>query len=138
MAKEKKLKKFLTFGGSGLFVILMVAVFLTPAVPLTCGKALGHYPVLMEALTACEASKKALGSDIHASTIGLNTGSCSGGSDQWRASGRMPVTGSKGKGTLRYVMSKSGDKWSIHAMTLSVNGETVDVWSCLKNKQGAR
>jgi len=134
MAKLKKLKKFMAMGSGAFFVLFMLAIFLTPAVPLTCGKALGHYPVLMEALSQCPESEKALGSGIRAGTFGLNTGSCSGGSGNWRASGRMPVSGSKGKGTLTYAMRKSGGTWTIHALSLAVGGNDVNVFHCLKKR----
>lgn len=131
-AKEKKnpLKKIMASAGGGLFALFMAAVFVTPLIPMTVGKMSGYYPTLMEMLTKCPDSKAALGDDIKAG-FGLNTGSCSGGSGGYSASGRMPVKGSKASGTLRYSISKSGGMTTLHGASLSTGGKDINVASCL-------
>ena len=117
-------KKILASAGGGIFALFMAAVFVTPLIPMTMGKMSGYYPTLMEMLTKCPDSKKQLGDDIKAG-FGLNTGSCSGGSGGYSASGRMPVKGSKNSGTLRYSISKSGGVTTLHGATLSSGGKEI-------------
>jgi hypothetical protein len=131
MGDKKRFKKVLGSAGGGLFVLFMAAVFLTPIIPHTIGKASGYYPALMKALADCPEVTAKLGKNPRAATFGLNTGSCSSSGSSYSASGRMPVKGDKASGTLRYSISKSGDTTTLHAALLSVDGKDINVSSCL-------
>lgn len=137
--KEKKkplFKKLMASAGGAGFTLVMLAIFLTPVIPLTIGKSTGYYPALMEILGQCPESSVALGANPRAASLGLNTGSCSGDStSDWSASGRMPVKGDKASGTLRYSLSKGGTTLKLHAVQLSVGGKDIDVARCYL-KQG--
>jgi hypothetical protein len=130
--KKKGLKKILGSAGGGLFALVMAAIFLTPIIPMTIGKGTGYYPALMDMLAKCPEATSALGTNPRAGLIGLNTGSCSSsGGSSWSASGRMPVKGSKGSGTLRYSISKSGGTVTLHGASLSAGGKDINVGACL-------
>ena len=133
MADKKKmgLKKVLGSAGGGLFALLMAAIFLTPIIPHTIGRAAGYYPALMKALSECPEAEERLGKNPRAGTIGLNTGSCSSSGGDYTASGRMPVKGDKASGTLRYSITKRGGTTTLHAALLSVDGKDINVGSCL-------
>lgn len=133
--KKKGLKKVLGTAGGGLFALFMAAIFLTPIIPHTIGKAAGYYPALMKALANCPEATAKLGKNPRAATFGLNTGSCSSSGGDYSASGRMPVKGDKASGTLRYSISKSGGTTTLHGAMLSVDGKDINISSCL-NKAG--
>lgn len=129
--KKKGLKKILGSAGGGLFALFMAAIFVTPIMPLTFGKAAGYYPALMKAVASCPEATAKLGKNPRAALLGLNTGSCSSSGSSYSASGRMPVKGDKSSGTLRYSISKSGDTTTLHAALLSVDGKDINISSCL-------
>ncbi len=129
--KKSGFKKILGSAGGTLFALFMAAIFLTPMIPLTVGKAAGYYPALMKALAHCPEATAKLGKNPRVATFGVNTGSCSSSGGSYSASGRMPVKGDKSSGTLRYSISKSGGTTHLHAVMLSVDGKDINVASCL-------
>lgn len=129
--KKKGLKKILGSAGGALFALFMAAIFLTPIIPHTIGKAAGYYPALMKALAKCPEATAKLGKNPRAATFGLNTGSCSSSGGDYSASGRMPVKGDKASGTLRYSINKSGGTTTLHGVQLSVGGKDININSCL-------
>ncbi len=129
--KKKGFKKILGTAGGGLFALFMAAIFLTPIIPMTIGKAAGYYPALMKAVAACPEATAKLGKNPRAGTFGLNTGSCNSSGSDYSASGRMPVKGDKASGTLRYSISKSGSTTTLHGAMLSVGGKDINISSCL-------
>lgn len=129
--KKKGLTKVLGSAGGGLFALFMAAIFLTPIIPHTVGKASGYYPALMKALAECPEATQKLGNNPRAAIFGLNTGSCSSSGSSYSASGRMPVKGDKASGKLTYSISKSGDTTTLHGAILTVDGKSINVGSCL-------
>ncbi len=131
--KKKKggLQKILGSAGGGLFALFMAAIFLTPIMPLTCGKAAGYYPALMKAVAACPEATDKLGKNPRAGWLGLNTGSCSSSGSDYSASGRMPVKGDKSSGKLSYSISKSGSTTTLHGAVLTVDGKSINISQCL-------
>ncbi len=125
-------KKILSMLGGGAFTLFMAAIFLSPIIPLTAGKAAGYYPALMKALASCPEAVDKLGANPRVGIIGLNTGSCSSSGSSYSASGRMPVKGDKSSGKLVYAISKSGGTTTLYSATLTVDGKSIDVASCLK------
>lgn len=129
--KKKGLTKVLGSAGGGLFALFMAAIFLTPIIPHTIGKASGYYPALMKALANCPDATDKLGKNPRAAAFGLNTGSCSSSGGDYSASGRMPVKGDKSSGKLSYSISKSGGTTTLHGAMLSVDGKSINIASCL-------
>ena len=129
--KKKGLQKMLGSAGGALFALFMAAIFLTPIMPMTCGKAAGYYPALMKAVASCPEAVDKLGKNPRAGWFGLNTGSCSSSGSDYTASGRMPIKGDQASGKLTYSISKSGGSTTLHGAILTVDGKSINVSSCL-------
>ena len=132
MGKKKSgFAKVLGSAGGILFALFMAAIFFTPLIPYTLGKAAGYDPALMKAVGNCPEAVDKLGKNPRAATLGLNTGSCNSSGGDYRASGRMAVKGDKASGKLTYAISKSGSTTTLHAAMLTVDGKTINVAACL-------
>jgi hypothetical protein len=114
-------------------VVACIVVFFLFFSPRTC---LMHQStedqMALEAVNKCDVARKHLGDDIHPAWAGCTTGksSCSDFRNA-SASWRFPISGSKGRGDLRFSASKRKGKWKLVFATIVLDEDhSIDVMKC--------
>lgn len=109
-----------TIAAGFVFVIAIVAVVFGAM------KQSEPYKVAMARAQADSRARQALGSSIHSGYFVTGSTNVSGGSG--KADISIPVSGSKGSGTIYVVAEKSGGEWEYSKMELKVDkGDTIDL-----------
>jgi hypothetical protein len=95
------------------------------------------YPMVIEALNACEAAVEVLGPNIRQRPLGMSCGSSEVGCSSKNASWSFPVAGDLARGTVSYRAEAQGaEPWSILSATLEVRGKTISVVPCMPVPRG--
>jgi len=119
-------------GGSILFVVVAV-LFGATGLPLfarASGGCTGTNEPVLAVIRDCPAAVSALGDDIGFGWVGCAHGSSETGGGNGEASWRMPVSGSKASGVLRWAAVKRGGQWRVHQANLEVGDVTIDAVRC--------
>ena len=100
--------------------------------PKTCGTFLlsGETSTALEAVRKCPRATELLGNDVSPAWVGCATGQSKSGCDSGSGHWRMPVTGSRGSGTLQISASKHKSGWKATAVYLEVGDTRIDVMAC--------
>jgi hypothetical protein len=110
---------------AGPVAFLVVYVFLGPRMFTSCGTT-GDYA--LERLSACRPAAELLGEDIHYS-YGMSCGSFESQGSMERSSVRLPVAGSRARGTYSYSADRIGTNIRF-AGQLETGGKTIDIGTC--------
>jgi len=135
LQKQKLKKRIKTFAIPA--VIVVVAPFALPLLSLVAGKVSGYQDLVMGALQACPHARAMLGDNVGPSYVGLAMGSSETQGGHGRASWRVPVSGSRGRGTYRYTVMKMGGPWQINSAVLEAGGQMLDIANCAPGAGGS-
>lgn len=108
-------------------VLVVAAIFAATPLIGTCG---GHDEAVTAAIRTCPRALELLGDDAHPARLGMACGSTHTSSDYGDARWALPYTGSRGRGTVKFVAEKYAGAWRVHQAVLEIGSESIDIVAC--------
>ncbi|MFN7942813.1 MAG: cytochrome c oxidase assembly factor Coa1 family protein [Thermoanaerobaculia bacterium] len=125
--KGKPWVKWVVLGCSGLLLLVVLGIAACFSLVVGAVKQSGAYQEALEKARATPAVIDALGSPIEPGYFVSGSVSVEGGSGEAKLS--IPLSGTKGKGTLYAEATKRADRWQFSLLELEVEGrsERIDL-----------
>jgi hypothetical protein len=87
------------------------------------------YEAALRRVEACPRATEALGDSVDG-TVGVGCGSLETGGGHGYLDWNVPVAGDRGRGTMYLSASQRGGRWTLDAVELEANDETINILSC--------